>query len=153
MEEWLPIIGPGLFFAMGLGCLGYGVLALRRAAASSRWPRVAGRVVSSAIEEDQAEAGGYDHRLVVEFAYEVQGQGYTCREFFPARSGPALSRDAARSLQARVRSSETVAVAYDPADPADATLHPGHHHLGWTTIIVGLAIIAAGCFIVWHSHR
>jgi hypothetical protein len=150
MEAWLPIIVPGLFIAVGVLFFGYGISGLQRATASSGWPQVAGRVLSSAIEEDQTEAGGYDHRLVVEFAYEVQGKDYTCREFFPSESGPALSRDAAQALQARIRSRDTVAVAYNPADPADATLYPGHHQAGWTYMVVGLATAAVGCYIIWH---
>jgi hypothetical protein len=56
-------------------------------------------------------------------------------------------------MQARLRHGETITVAYDPADPSDATLHPGHHHQGWTAIVLGLAIAATGGFIVWHSHQ
>jgi hypothetical protein len=128
MEPYLPMLVPGIFVTMGVACLGYGLLALHRASASSRWPHVRGRVLSSAIEEDGDEITGHDHRVIVEFAYEFQSRSYTCREFFPAKAGPAMGRGAARSLQARVRSSETVTVAYDPADPADATLYPGHQH-------------------------
>src|SRR5262245_6845762 len=118
MEPYLPMIVPGIFVTMGVACFGYGLLALHRAGASSRWPCVCARVLSSAIEKDNDEITGHDHRVVVEFTYDIEGTSHKCREFFPARSGPAMSGEAARILQERLRGSENVTVAYDPTDPA-----------------------------------
>ena len=117
------LIGAALF-------LGFGTVrqmaALRRAAASRRWPTTLGRILVSEVSSQFSTLakvpGTYVPRIVYE--YRVGGQTYRGTRYNLLGAG-LVNIEKAWARHRRLQDSTEVTVWYDPADPACAVLEPG----------------------------
>jgi hypothetical protein len=74
--------------------------------------------------------------LVIEYAYEVNGERFTSNRYWYEAFGTTVNDDDAA---ARFPVGARVAVSYNPADPADAVLIPG---LQGADVLAGWALVA-----------
>ena len=107
---------------------------------SKRWPRTQGRVISWGMDAG-ANVSYADNSAVVGYEYEVGGVRYASRRIDYAGRGAGL--DVNRIL-GRYSEGESVAVSYDPGNPARALLEPGIALGNVLRLACGLAIVAFG---------
>lgn len=126
--------------------------AQRRALDARRWVRTSGVVLHSGVREQlvrQPTSIGEGYRLVSRYAphivyrYTVNQVNYQAERLTPGtRLLHSEEADAARDA-ARYQVGSTVAVYYNPDDPADATLDP--RTSTGTIILWGVALLLIGC--------
>ncbi|MEQ8178504.1 MAG: DUF3592 domain-containing protein [Amphiplicatus sp.] len=110
----------GLFLAVGLAILGFGLRSLSLSKQAEGWPTAQGRIVSSDFVTD-TDDDGTTYRTKLRYAYNVAGRDYEGDKIafgYSASSGRAFHREIYEALPA----GSQVAVRYDESDPARAVL-------------------------------
>ncbi len=128
------------FLVVGLAVAIYGFQRYRTARTSFDWPRVAGIIIASYVEESFTIDGGYFYKPCVEYEYDVdEADHYSERLTFGRTKFPDL--EFAEYVAERYPVGGVVEVYYDPDNPANAVLEPGD--------ATGLKVIAGtGVFMV-----
>ncbi|HKA01045.1 MAG TPA: DUF3592 domain-containing protein [Candidatus Solibacter sp.] len=107
------------------------------AVASTRWPRVTGKILRAWAERTDSEYAYYSPR--VEYAYEVEGTLHRSTTVW-LTGDKSMRRGRAERIAATYQAGDPVEVWYDPTKPARATLKPGG--AGWllaTIVVVSVA--------------
>lgn len=128
----LPSASQSIFLACGLVFIGLsiaiaGILSLRPALDSLRWPAVDGEVVAAAAGSGSSPYPG------VRYRYTVAGKSYSgarrsFRDAIPFTGPPA---------PLRLQPGEAVRVYYDPIAPDRSVLEPGAGPLAYIPVAVG----------------
>jgi hypothetical protein len=139
----------GLFYAVGIFMLGYGLWAAWRSTAAGRWSTAPGTVTSCSLERKSDSDGGDTYEVKVAYAYAVNGRPYTgTRVAFGY--GSSSGREAHRKIYDALHNAKGVEVRYDPSDPATSTLSYGVHRsiqfalafaVTWLAFVVGFTLI------------
>lgn len=115
------------FLACGLIFLGLifavaGIISLRPALSSLRWPAAQGEVLSARV----AHRDGQPYPLV-RYCYQVGEKTYTSARisFRPTTSLPGLPAEPPAAALARYPEGKSITVYYDPTAPERAVLEPG----------------------------
>ncbi len=160
----LLIVG-GVFLVAGV-FLGFSASKqLGHARASSEWPTVSGKVLSSEVRTKRSRTSGSrkhgsrsrtTYHAEVHYEYTVDGRPYTADRVQFGEYGSDNSSHA-REIVARYAEGKQVSVHYDPTQPDLAVLEPGVHGginiqfgLAGLFTLVGAGICAAG---VWSLLR
>ncbi len=123
-----PLCLGGIFAAIGIGLLIFGLRERKKAKAAEAWPTVNGTIISSRLDQntrtERRDGRTYTHTSyapVVEYTYEVGGKTYQGNHIFP---GATMSYDlgTAQNIVNRYQPGSTATVHYDPADPMEAVL-------------------------------
>ena len=110
----------GLFLAVGLAILGFGLRSLSLSKQAEDWPTAQGRIVSSDFVTD-TDDDGTTYRTKLSYDYNVAGTDYTGDKIafgYSASSGHAFHREIYEALPVNSQ----VAVRYDAGNPARAVL-------------------------------
>ena len=113
----------GLFLAVGVGILGYGLYSLNMARQAESWPTVQGTIIESRFEVDLDDEGD-TYKTKVAYTYNVLGRELTGKRIafgYAGSSSEKFHRDIHHALPVNT----SVAVRYDPSDPARAVLSFG----------------------------
>jgi hypothetical protein len=130
-----------LFIAVGLLFLFFGGRSLYRGVASSYWPTVEGRVLSSQVKSERGKRGGLVYSAEVNYAYAVNAESFTCQRirFGNIHTGnPVLPTQ----LVEKYPAGKSVTVHYCGSDPFLALLEPGIQSA--SLIVVGIGMLFAG---------
>lgn len=142
-----------IFVGVGIGLSIWGVKTLQKARASTAWPSVSGRVVSSDVErQTRTHRSGGRRRSSVTYhagvvtAYEVHGTRYTTDKVsFGATD--SSSRRRADEVVRRYPKGEEVKVFYHPARPGVAVLEPGVSAGVYIPLVIGVVFGGLGVLI------
>ena len=136
-----------VFLAIGGGLTFWGWNILQSARASSTWPTVTGRVVSSEVTTSSDADSDVTYQPRVTYRYAVQQVDY---ESYTIKFGENSydSRRQAEQIAAKYGVGEPVTVYHHPEDPNQSVLEPGvsagsYIVLGVGLIFVVVALIAA----------
>ena len=150
MKRMFFTIFISIFYAIGLGILGYALCSARRSSIAADWPTAPGKVESCSVASNTDSDGGTTYEVKVQYKYSVLGNEYTGTRLafgYAASSG----QEAHQQICDKLRNSKSVDVRYDPVDPAVSTLSFGIHRsiqfmfafaITWLAFVVGFTIIA-----------
>jgi Protein of unknown function (DUF3592) len=145
-----PLLHAALAAAMGYVSalmFGWGARQTWYAHRSVSWPTVEGRVTHSAVQEGGGVRGGPSYFPDVRYVYTVRGHEYAAARVAFGQEGSGREPEAT-ALAARFPVGRAVAVRYDPADPAIATLLSGTinslHLVAWVIGLMGLLFSGLG---------
>lgn len=140
------VIAVGLVVAFGLYLFGLGLRNVGRAVASSRWPRIAGKVVRSATQEQhdvdkktRAVSVIYSADTVIQ--YEVAGKQYSTNLIHFGQTLGSGDASEAELQRLRYPVDGEVSVSYDPSQPWIAAARPGLHTEAFWLPGAGLAFL------------
>ncbi len=114
----------GLFLAVGVGILGFGLRSLYMSKQAERWPTVQGRIVSSDFATSTDSDGDTTYRTKLSYTYNVLGRELTGEKIAFGYSGSS-SQNFHREIYDALPVNSQVAVRYDPANPERAVLSFG----------------------------
>ena len=120
----------------------------RRMSQVSTWPSTMGTVMMSTIELRSDSEGGSTEYPVVQYSYQVGGQGYQSMKLAP---GPELGGTGARKVVAKYQPGTQVMVFYDPQKPSDAVLEKKApaQWLFWLLLIIFDCALCGAIPLVW----
>jgi hypothetical protein len=120
----------------------------RRMATVSQWPSTMGQVMMSTIQLRSSSEGGSTEYPVVQYSYQVGGQGYQSMKIAP---GPEMGGTGARKVVAKYQPGTQVMVFYDPQKPSDAVLEKKApaQWLMWVLLIVFDCALCGAIPLVW----
>ena len=139
-------IAIGLVAALGLYLFGLGLRNVVRAAASSHWPRTAGKVVrSDTREQHDVDRKTRDVSVIYSadtvIQYEVAGKGYSTDLIHFGQTLGSGDASEAELQRLRYPVGGEVPVSYDPSRPWIAAARPGLHAEAFWLPGAGLAFL------------
>jgi hypothetical protein len=155
------VVAVGLVVALGLYLFGLGLRNVSRAAASSRWPRTAGKVVRSDTHE-QHDVDRKTRDVSVTYSadtliqYEVAGKQYSTNLIHFGQTLGSGDASEAELQRLRYPVGGEVSVSYDPSQPWIAAARPGLHAEAFWLPGAGLAFLlpaALAGFVFWTAFR
>ncbi len=118
--------------------------------ASKLWPSTQGVITHAALAGSRPSAGKISYSADIQFAYEVDGRKYASNRI-GVEVGPGATHSSdpsnARELVRRYPTGKTVAVHYNPDNPAIGILQPGVTGVTWRIIGIGGAFIFFGALL------
>ena len=128
--------------ALGVGALAYSGWIVAEGVAAARWPTVPGRITEARVERVLGDKwGGHRWEPRVAYSYQVNDQSYTGSRL--SFSDESTYKDWAIAKTGRYVVGTSVAVRYNPTDPARSVLEPGFRWGSLTVGVVGLLFLAA----------
>ena len=126
---WLiPLCLGGIFAAIGIGLIVFGLRERKKAKATETWPTTSGTILSARLDQqtrtERDQGRTYtrtSYAPIIEYTYTAGGQTHQGSRIFP---GASMSYDhgTAQNIVNRYQPGAAVAVHYDPGDPAQAVL-------------------------------
>lgn len=113
----------GLFLAIGVGILGFGLRSMDMSKKAASWPTVQGQITASNFEVDR-DSEGDTYKTKISYSYNVLGQELTGKKIAFGYSGSS-SEKFHRDIHNALPINTSVAVRYDPSDPSRAVLSYG----------------------------
>lgn len=114
----------GLFLAIGLAILGFGLRSLHLTRQAEHWPTVQGTVISSDFDSNTDSDGDTTYRAEITYAYNVLGRDYAGEKIAFGYSGSS-SYNFHHDIYDALPDGAEVAVRYDPQRPERAVLSFG----------------------------
>ena len=124
----IPLCLGGVFAAVGIGLVVFGLRERKKAKATETWPIANGSILSSRMDQqtrtERNQGRTYTRTSYtpnIEYTYTAGGQTYHGSRVFP---GASMSYDhgTAQNIVNRYQPGAAVAVHYDPGDPTQAVL-------------------------------
>lgn len=130
-----------VFISVGLFFFYFGGRSTYAGIASSYWPTVEGRVLSSSVKSEAGKKGGLVYSAEVNYAYKVNGESFSSERvrFGSISTG---NRVLPKQLVEKYPAGRSVTVYYSSADPFFAVLEPGIQSA--SLIVVGIGVLFAG---------
>jgi len=113
----------GLFLAIGLGILGYGLHSLNMSKQAQHWPTVPGTITSSDFDISHSD-DSTSYRTKVSYIYNAMGRELTGEKIAFGYSGSS-AESFHRDIYGELKVNTNVAVRYNPEDPEQAVLSYG----------------------------
>jgi hypothetical protein len=122
----------------------------RKMAAVQQWPSTMGTVNNSYLERRSSSEGGYTNYPVVQYSYQVAGQGYQSAKLAP---GPEVGGSGAGKVVARYPAGAQVMVFYNPQNHSEAVLErkAPAQWLMWLILIVFDIALCGVIPILWWA--
>ena len=122
----------------------------RKMAAVQQWPSTMGTVINSYLERRSSSEGGYTNYPVVQYSYQVAGQGYQSAKLAP---GPEVGGSGAGKVVARYPAGAQVMVFYNPQNHSEAVLErkAPAQWLMWLLLIVFDLVLCGVIPILWWA--
>ncbi len=131
-----------LFLVAGLATTAWGWKILARGRRTRQWPTVEGKVVHSAVKDQ-------DSIPDIAYAYAVSGVEYRATYQFPGGTQP--SQELTATYLAKFPTGSKVTVHYDPNHPDQATLEPGVGRGDWLILMLGLFATVFGVIFLFFG--
>lgn len=139
------------FLAAGLCMIPYGMFCLRRDRPSLQWPTVPGVMMQADVRRGITRH--HSDRLTATYSYEVNSTRYVSHQVRLWNSDLGNTGNAASFARAHPARS-TVAVYYDPQNPANAVLIPGANEFADQQFIwLGPVIIILAAFELLRTRK
>jgi hypothetical protein len=136
LGETLLILGfPGVFIVVGLVLLWAGTAEWRRARASASWPTTTG-----VVEQSYATTVRQARHVHIVYSYEVRATSYRSGRVAFGSYSPGAGRRWLRQYPVGA----SVAVSFDPQDPATSVLEPRSIEGNWVMPSFGAIFLTAG---------
>ena len=113
----------GLFIAVGVGILGFGLHSLNKAQQAEHWPTTPGTITASDFEIDHGD-DSTSYRTEVKYTYNANGREISGEKIafgYSGSSSEKFHRDVYKALSVNTQ----VAVRYNPNKPEEAVLSFG----------------------------
>ncbi|MDR1497499.1 MAG: DUF3592 domain-containing protein [Puniceicoccales bacterium] len=130
-----------VFYAVGIGILGYGVYMLYQSQTASRWPTVEGKILECNVIESHRSGHSrgttHTYEAKVRYSYVVAGtqlEGSRIAFGYSGSSGEHVHNEIAD----RLRTSRAVMVRYDPNNPSRSVLSYGINRSTITSLVFGV---------------
>lgn len=137
--EILVVLGfPGVFVVAGLVLLWAGSAEWRRAKASASWPTTPG-----VVEKSYSIIQSRTRHFHIVYSYEVRATPYRSDRVVFGSYSPAAGHRWLREYPVGA----SVAVYFDPRDPATSVLEPRLVEGNWVMPSFGALFLAAGCLM------
>ncbi|MFO0951647.1 MAG: DUF3592 domain-containing protein [Isosphaeraceae bacterium] len=132
----------GIFYAIGLGVLGFGLWGAWRSTAAASWPTTRCQLKEAHLHtQSEGSEGGPTYEVTVRYTYAVDGVIYEGdRVAFGYRSSNNLS--AHRGIHDALSRAKALSVRYDPVRPAVSCLSYGVHQSIQFMIVFGAVWLA-----------
>jgi len=149
MKSMFFTIFISIFYAIGLGLLLYALWSAKRSNAAANWPTANGKITSCALSEKNDGDGGTTYEVKVQYDYSVDGRNFSGSRLAFGYAGSS-GKNAHQQIYKALHSARTVAVRYDPSDPANSTLSFGIHRsirfqfafaITWLAFVFGFTVI------------
>lgn len=139
----------GIFYLIGFGLLGYGLLTLIRSTNAKNWPTAKGIVESSSIQTSSDSEGGSTYQVVVQYSYTVNNKKYTNDKIafgYVSSSG----EEAHLEILNKIKNASAITVRYEPNNPQNAVLSFGFHRsiqfifafaITWLAFVIGFTVL------------
>jgi hypothetical protein len=123
-----PLCLGGIFAAVGIGLIVFGLRDRKKAKATETWPTANGTILSARLDQqtrtERNQGRTYtrtSYTPIIEYTYTVGGQTHQGSRIFP---GTSMSYDhgTAQNIVNRYQPGAAVTVHYDPGDPTQAVL-------------------------------
>ena len=133
-----------LFYAIGIGLLGFGLWSAWRSTQAAHWPTVPGTITSLDLKTN-SDGDGTTHQVHLEYTYTVADHVYRGSRLAFGYSGSS-GRDAHEEIYEKLKAAKSVDVRYDPDDPASSVLSFGIHRsiqlvlifaITWLVFVIG----------------
>lgn len=147
-------IGAIVFVLLLLNTIFLGVIFFmrRKMATVSRWPSTMGTVTTSYLDRRSSSEGGYTNYPVVQYSYQVSGQGYQAAKLAP---GPEVGGTGAGKIVARYPAGAQVMVFYNPQNPSDAVLErkAPAQWIMWLLLLIFDCTLCGVIPLIWFTMR
>jgi len=122
----------------------------RKMAAVSTWASTMGTVMMSTVEWRHSSDSGSTAYPVVQYSYQVNGQGYQGMKIAP---GPEVGGIGAQKTVSRYPAGAQVMVFYDPKNPSDAVLEKKAPAQWFFWLMLGIfdCVLCGILPIIWFS--
>lgn len=128
----------------------FGELAASRTLKKTQaWPETRGEVLSFHLARSYLG----DFFASIKYRYEIEGVDYTGETIRPGGRMTFRSKRLARELDSRYKSGVTVAVYYNPENPAECCIDRGQTAAGNSAVYWGLALVVLGGFVLFQALR
>ncbi|WDI32393.1 DUF3592 domain-containing protein [Hyphococcus flavus] len=114
----------GLFLAVGIGILGFGLHSLNMSHKAQNWPTTPGTILSSDFTSSTDSEGSTTYRTDVRYTYNANGREIEGKKIAFGYAGSS-SHGFHRDIHDALPSGAQVAVRYDPSKPERAVLSFG----------------------------
>jgi Protein of unknown function (DUF3592) len=114
----------GLFLAVGVGILGFGLRSLHMSKQAEHWPTVPGTIVASDFKTSTDSEGSTTYLTEVKYAYAPVAAEIIGKKIAFGYSGSS-SKNFHRDIYNALPAGAQIAVRYDPANPERAVLSFG----------------------------
>ena len=122
-----------------------------RSLASERWPRAAGKVVSSSVYRDASDVSPrWDSEVL--YQYKVGNQTFTSGRI-RFLMGPMYRREKASEIAQSYAVGRAVQIAYDPANPWESVLEPGAPSGMLKHVLLTLFLVIVTGYIYYEIHH
>jgi hypothetical protein len=121
----------GLFLAIGLGILGFGVRSAIKSNQVGNWPTTWGSLLERNLVES-SDSDGTTYRVQVRYHYRVAGAEYESDRIAFGYGGSS-GYESHRAIHDRLMRGDSVQVRYNPLDPAESALA---HGLNQSTVML-----------------
>jgi hypothetical protein len=138
-----------IFYAVGLGILGYGIWSMQRSTAARDWPVALGTINSVNLESHTDSDNSTTHQVEISYSYTVSGVDYYSDQLAFGYAGSS-SYQFHNEIYSELAPAKEVSVRYDPADPQTAVLSYGVHRsikffltfgFTWLSFVIGFNAI------------
>lgn len=113
-----------VFYAIGFGLLGYGLWSARRSTQAAAWPTAQATITTLEVCEN-SDSEGTTYKVEVQYSYTVDGVAYSGSRLAFGYGGG--SEREAHEIYRMLKKDKTVAVRYNPSDPAVSCVLFGLH--------------------------
>jgi len=145
MPFFFAYIFPWFFISLGALATFTGIQNFKKAKASANWPRVAGKIISSSVKEDD-DADGKTYRAKISYTYSVENVTRKGNRVSYGWDGSSAS-SFAKEIVARYPAGKTISVYYRPDNPKECVLRPGYQEGTWCFPIFGFIFFVFGCLM------
>jgi len=136
--SWLLMLG--LTFG-GAYSAYWGITQESLARASSKWPSVTGKIISSYIEVARGKSTSYTPK--VQYQYRLNGAVFENDQIY--FGGPSSNKNDAAETTAKYPIGEAVTVYYKPEAPETSCLEPGkYRHISAIFVVIGFMYFSIG---------
>ena len=151
MGTWFFFAFISIFYAVGIGVLGYGVWAMLKSTEAASWPTTPGVLEACELKSDNSD-DETAYQVNVRYRYKVNGQTFVNDQ---VAIGYASSDTEAthEALYDRLKGAEQVDVRYDPSDPQVSVLSFGVHQSIQFTLAFGVTwlLFVMGFTVIWWT--
>lgn len=113
-----------------------------RADASKKWPKVQATIIASALQPSPRHKRRY--RAAIQYRYRVGGKDYQSDRIF--WGGSEGRKRHMESVVSAYPAGASVAVRYDPQNPAQGVIDPTQHTGSRATVVYAMGMITIGLF-------